>query len=241
MPSIASKRSRPDSLAVASAISGAIAFWRATSLTSSLRAKAVAGPRRNVTMIASSMIESPWLPVTPSRAFSMTSSALLSGHRIVRRNSIPPSVPLAPAKEIDFAPAAFQLLAVGDLISLGDEALEFGDRVVLILIGLVPEQHLRHRIPGGDEFDDEIAAEIVEPVDELAHRNIGGDDDVVNERKAQDQIGSAAFFKRFALGAAPALVRRGVAEIHDQRQDFPGAVAFFALVEPVDRLGVAVD
>ncbi len=63
----------------------------------------------------------------------------------------------------------------------------------------------------------------------------------MDERQAEDQVGLAALLEPAALEAAPAPCRRGVGEVHDERQDALVALRAKVSVERLDGRVVAVD
>jgi hypothetical protein len=107
-------------------------------------------------------------------------------------------------------------------------------------LALGRQQLLDHRVLARGELDHERAAERRQPVDELLHRHVGADRDVVHERQREHEVGPAAVGQRLALEPAPAEARRRVGQVHGERQDLLVALGAEVAVEQLDRPLVGV-
>jgi hypothetical protein len=107
--------------------------------------------------------------------------------------------------------------------------------VIGVLVPLVAEQGFHLVVRARDEFDHQLIRQTGQPVDELVQGNVGGDHDVVDQRQAEDEVGTGAAAEVAALAVPPTPVRRGVGHVLHQGQDV--ALSFLAdrPVEPLDR------
>ena len=71
----------------------------------------------------------------------------------------------------------------------------------LVLAG---EQALDHDVIAVGELDDQLAADVGEPVDQLPQRDRSPDHEMVDQREGEDHVRPAALHERQPLPSAPA-------------------------------------
>src|SRR5919108_1351195 len=146
------------------------------------------------------------------------------------------------ADKVEDALSRRELLGAEDVEPLAEAALEPVAPVVGVVAGpLPPEEPPDHRVLGSRELDDERGVEAAQPVEELGDRDVAADREVMDERQAEREVGRAARRERPPLEPAPAEARRGVGEVHRQREDLRLALVPERLVEPVDDERIGVD
>src|SRR5919108_1755408 len=135
-----------------------------------------------------------------------------------------------------------ELFGTQHVEALREAPLEPVAPVVGVVAGpLAREEPPDHRILGGWELDHERGVEAPQPVEELGDGHVAADREVVDEGEAEREVRGSARCERPPLEAPPAETRRGVGEVHRQRQDLRLPLAVQRLVEPVDDERVAVD
>jgi hypothetical protein len=108
-----------------------------------------------------------------------------------------------------------------------------------LVVGVRPgpfrvQKPLHHRILARRKFDQELAPELREPLEEAPQRHVAREGDVVKEGEAEDKVGSTPLLEGFPLAAAPAEARGGVGYISDEGQDVRGP---FRTERAVEELG----
>src|SRR2546423_3596298 len=112
-----------------------------------------------------------------------------------------------------------KLLAPADVEVFAEVSLEDVELIVGVqALALCGEERLHHWIVAGRELDHERRAELREPVDELAERDVAGDRHMVDERERDHEVGPAPLEQRTPLAAAPAQTRRRIGDARRERQ-----------------------
>ena len=92
-----------------------------------------------------------------------------------------------------------------DVESRPEHVLEVVSCVVRVRALVLPsEQALDHDVLAVGKLDDQLAADVGEPADELAQRDRSPDHEMVDQREGKDQVRPAALQERQSLLPTPA-------------------------------------
>src|SRR5687767_9347938 len=105
-----------------------------------------------------------------------------------------------------------QDLAGADLEPALQDVLEMTGVVIGEGILLVAEEPPDHRILSADELDHQLRSELAQPLNEVVEDDVRAEDDVMDERETEDELGAASRRQRLPLGTAPPEPRRRVGE-----------------------------
>src|SRR5262249_12730021 len=83
------------------------------------------------------------------------------------------------------------------------------------------EEPPHHRIVSMRELDDHLAAELVQPADDLAQRDVSRDRQVMDEREAERKLRARTVEERLPLHVVPADRARWIREVHGERPEPP--------------------
>src|SRR5919109_1762223 len=145
-------------------------------------------------------------------------------------------------REIEHARVRLEPLGTLDLEGLAQPALEEIELVVGVkTLALRRQELLDHRVLTRRELDDERRSKRREPVDDLLDGHVRADREVMDQRQREHEVGLAPVGQRSALEPPPAEARRGVGEVHGERNDLGAPLAPQLAVEQLDRTLIRVE
>src|SRR5690348_4290263 len=113
-------------------------------------------------------------------------------------------------------------------------------RVLIENVLAQPQQFDHHRIALGDELDHAARRESGEPRQHLSERYVARNRDVMNQRKRENAVGLRARLETPSLSLTPALIRRGIGDVQEQRLK-SNALRLRAIERQVERALVEVE
>ena len=120
---------------------------------------------------------------------------------------------------VQVAGSGADLHGLVDREDCGEMSLELLPVVVLVFLALVQQEFLDHRVVASREFDNEVSTERSQEPEDLRDRDRGRENEMVDECKAERQIGFATGQQAATLLSPPAETRRRLSQVHDKGQD----------------------